>query len=357
MSSKLSNDRLNDDRETEIEKYKRHLLMVLCKQPDKKYQMGNRNSPVWQRYALAGKEGKRLYSSFSDEELLQFLRDTASELDHTPSQKEVFWVMREYIKRRFGKWPYALRLAGLSTSAGKCGTPMEEQRRAEAHKSALLAQVHEEALRLGRLPHPEDLPQVCSQLRKHYKLWSDVLRAAGVSAQMLDEKSVYEITDLEPEYLDMLEEVKACAHKLGRSPAHGEIDAQLKRALIGRCGSWRNALFQIGLLPLAAKKPFQNVYLNHRKAENRREHTEGSSDYLYRVLDLPGADRALLEELRAMHQKTGRPPLPEDVPEESRRRLHKVCGSWVNVLYQIGIRPEDYYKTLDEGSEEKTHGK
>ncbi len=334
----------------ELEKLKRHLIEVLCRQPDKKYQMENRNSPVWQHYAIAGKEGKLLYESFSDAELLQFLRDTAAALNHTPAQKEVFWVMREYIKRRFGKWPYALRMAGLSTSAGKGGISMDAQQAEEKRRKKLLEQVREEAIRRGRIPHPKDMPQVCKDLKKHYKLWSEVLKAAGVSAQLLNEKSVYKIEDLEPEYVEMLEEVRTRAYELGRSPAHGEIDLELKRALIARCGSWRNALFQIGLLPAAAKTPFQNIYIDYRKAENRHGHTEGSGDCYFRVLNLSAEDKGLLAALDALYRKTGKPPLSEEVPKEIRVSLHKLCGSWANVLYQIGIKPEDYYKTLKEAN-------
>lgn len=345
-------DKVNGDKT--INKYKQHLLTVLCRQPDKKYQMGNQNSPVWYHYALGSKEGKKLYESFSDEELLQFLRDTARELNHTPSQKEVFWIMREYIKRRFGKWPYALRSAGLSTSAGKGGVSMEAQDTAKAQRDALLRQVKEKAIQLGRFPHPGEMPQVCRGLKNHYRLWSEVLQAAGVTAKLLNEKSVYKIDDLEPEYLMMLEKVKAYAYEQGRSPAHGEIDPQIKKALIARCGSWRNALFQIGLRPVTAKKPFQNIYIDYRKSENRHRHTEGTQGCLYKALNLQEEDQALLATLRMMYRKNGKPPLPKDLPKEARGRLHEVCGSWVNTLYQIGIKPEEYYKTL---KEENAHGK
>ncbi|NBH61653.1 hypothetical protein D1155_08325 [Anaerotruncus sp. 80] len=339
--------------ERETTQYKQYLLTVLCRQPDKKYHMGNRDSSVWQHYALGSKDGKMLYESFSEEELLQFLRDIARELNHTPSQKEVFWVMREYIKRRFGKWPYALRLAGLSTAAGKGGASMEAQDAAEAHKNALLQQVREKAIQLGRFPHPGDMPQVCADLKKHYKLWAEVLKAAGVTPQLLNEKCVYKIEDLEPEYLAMLEEVKACAYKLGRSPAHGDVEPSLKKALITRCGSWRNALFQIGLRPVAAKNPFQNIYIDYRKSENRHSHTAGTQGCLYKVLNLHDEDKAMFAELSALYREIGRPPLSRELPKEIRSRLHKVCGSWVNALYQIDIKPEEYYKILKEA---KAHG-
>ena len=66
---------------------------------------------LWRQYM--GEDGRRLYRSFTDEELLDVLRQIARELGHTPSQKDVFCVYRSYIRRRFTNWPTALRAAGL----------------------------------------------------------------------------------------------------------------------------------------------------------------------------------------------------------------------------------------------------
>lgn len=65
----------------------------------------------WSQYV--GREGRAVYQSFSDQELLDILRRAAEELGHLPSQKEVFCVHRDYIRRRFKNWPTALRAAGL----------------------------------------------------------------------------------------------------------------------------------------------------------------------------------------------------------------------------------------------------
>lgn len=65
----------------------------------------------WSQYM--GASGRRLYNSFTDDELLDILRSSASELGRPPTQKEVFCVYRSYIRRRFVNWPTALRAAGL----------------------------------------------------------------------------------------------------------------------------------------------------------------------------------------------------------------------------------------------------
>ena len=80
---------------------------------------------LWSQYM--GKTGRRLYQSFSDEELLDILRTAAQELGHLPSQKEVFCVYRSYIRRRFTNWPTALRAAGLKAPKTKKQTAEEKQ--------------------------------------------------------------------------------------------------------------------------------------------------------------------------------------------------------------------------------------
>jgi disulfide oxidoreductase YuzD len=72
---------------------------------------------LWSQYM--GKAGRMLYTSFSDEELLDILRHAADKLGHAPSQKEIFCVYRAYIRRRFNNWPMALRAAGLKAPKKK----------------------------------------------------------------------------------------------------------------------------------------------------------------------------------------------------------------------------------------------
>lgn len=66
---------------------------------------------LWSQYM--GADGRRLYNSFTDKELLDLLRQSAAKLGRVPSQKEIFCVYRTFIRRRFTNWPTALRAAGL----------------------------------------------------------------------------------------------------------------------------------------------------------------------------------------------------------------------------------------------------
>ena len=65
----------------------------------------------WSMYM--GKTGRLLYSSFSDRELLDILIAEEQTLGKIPSQRDVFCVYRDFIRRRFGNWVKALRAAGL----------------------------------------------------------------------------------------------------------------------------------------------------------------------------------------------------------------------------------------------------
>lgn len=65
----------------------------------------------WSKYT--GPAGQKLYQSFTDDELLDIIRREAVVLGHVPSQREVFCVYRDYIRRRFGNWVKALGAAGL----------------------------------------------------------------------------------------------------------------------------------------------------------------------------------------------------------------------------------------------------
>ena len=57
------------------------------------------------------------------------------------------------------------------------------------------------------------------------------------------------------------------------------------------------------------------------------------------VTDLDARCRAMLEMLKAQAVELGRAPLRSEVDETLRGTLVNRCGSWRNVLYQIGLEP------------------
>lgn len=121
------------EKDKQQDEYLKNMLFKLCMDNAGDIEKCDRlreddTSGIWRCYSLKSDMGKEIYSSFSDNELLIMLVNIAEKLHHSPAKKEVFWPLREYIKERFGKWPYALTMAGLSKSAGKGGPSFEYTR-------------------------------------------------------------------------------------------------------------------------------------------------------------------------------------------------------------------------------------
>lgn len=295
-------------------------------------QEGDKVSPDQrQAFDLATREGTDFYRALTDEDLLTALRQAAARLGHSPAQREVFWVWRTYLRQRFGKWPAALQAAGLSRSAGAGGVSLARMESDYQQNQALLDQVAQAAKALGRVPHPGDLPQICQALGRKYATWGEVLSAAGVRR----EQTVRKLEGLDGETVRQLEVLRAQAQALGRAPLRSEVDAPLRAALTAACGSWRNALYQIGLEPVIHITPFSGARLGGQGP--RRRHGTALHDCYYRVLNLENEDRARLEEVRALSQRLGRAPKRGEVPAALRKALQTACGSWSNALFQLGL--------------------
>ena len=98
-----------------------------------------------------------------------------------------------------------------------------------------------------------------------FSILGDAIQAAEIQPWEIGEESLYKINDLEPEYAELLDEVKSVSQKLGRAPLHHEINEAGRQKLLERCGSWRNVLYQIGLEPALCIRPFSNSRLNYQK--------------------------------------------------------------------------------------------
>ena len=288
-----------------------------------------------QTFDLATRSGTELYESITDEELLSVLRQSAAKLGHSPAQKEVYWVYRTYLRQRFGKWPTALRLAGLSRAAGAGGSSFAEMTADYDQTQEFLAQVRSKAAELGRVPHATDLPEVCAGLSRKYATWGEVLAAAGMKRTL----TVSLIDDLTEEDRSLLSALRNQAETLGRAPLKSEVDAALRAALVKRCGSWRNALYQVGLEPVIHITPFSGSKLDRPPEAPVPRHKSALYDCYYRVLNLDEEAKALLADIEALSSALGRPPKRGEVDPQVRRALQDACGSWSNALFQLGLQP------------------
>lgn len=269
---------------TNLEEKKRRLAQLAAACTDPSETESEASEEELDEYSLQTAAGKLLYESFTDEELLNVVRKTAEQLGHSPAQREVFWVYRCYLKRRFEKWPYALQKAGLSKAAGRGGTSMARMEAERKHHRELLELVRERGIQLGRIPHPKDFQDELGDLAKYYQTWNQVLTAAGIHW----EDTVHPIGDLEP---------------------------------------------------VAHITPFSGTVLSNTNKGTKRHRTVLHECY-YKVLNLDERAKRELEEVRRLAEKLGRPPKRKEAPEALRKDLQKWCGSWSNTLFQLGLQPE-----------------
>ena len=200
----------------------------------------------------------------------------------------------------------------------------------------MLDQVRSMAEQLGRIPHPSELPEICRKLKKRYRTWGEVLAAAGVEEAMAVHLQKEE--NLKDDELRMLQELRALAKRLNRSPLRSEMEQVLRESLLRRFGSWRNVLYQIDLEPVQRITPFVNAPLQRGKGHKRATHRQELYDCHYRLLKLDPQTAEDLELVRKLMQQLGRPPNRQEVPPEIRKRLQKACGSWSNALFQLGLQ-------------------
>ena len=324
---------MGDNNKNQLQEQKKMILNMIAEGSKSHGEVFDKDDS---RYSVDTEEGAQIYASFSDEELLDLLRESAQRLGYSPSQGEVHWILRTYLKTRFKNWPGALRAAGLSRSAGRGGMFLEQTAQKNEEYQHMLDQVRSMAEQLGRIPHPSELPEICRKLKKRYRTWGEVLAAAGVEEAMAVHLQKEE--NLKDDELRMLQELRALAKRLNRSPLRSEMEQVLRESLLRRFGSWRNVLYQIDLEPVQRITPFVNAPLQRGKGHKRATHRQELYDCHYRLLKLDPPTAEDLELVRKLMQQLGRPPNRQEVPPEIRKRLQKACGSWSNALFQLGLQ-------------------
>lgn len=282
--------------------------------------------------------GKAVYKSYGDEELLQMLRRYAHQLGHAPAQKEVYWIFRNYLRLRFQKWPYALKKAGLSTQAGRGGMSIQQMAERKQRYDELMALIKNKAKELGRPPHMGELEQIRDELRLWFTTWDQVLKAAGVDLDWQKKEILYKLKQPDEETLQMLNELKALAVRLGRVPLRSEIPADMRKRLGRKCGTWRNTLYQINLEPVTKLSPFSNTYLAENR-EQQKKHQDILQNSLYKLVEPDLLTIEMLEKLRATANQLGRAPIKLELDPELYAMLKAKCGTFRNVLYQVGLQP------------------
>lgn len=151
---------------------------------------------------------------------------------------------------------------------------------------------------------------------------------------------MYRIEDLETEYKTELQNIGNFADELGRAPLKSEIEEETRKKLIARCGSWRNALYQIGLEPVVKINPFSSTSVITAEKEQVRAHKVSLQDCYYRVLNPDEQTMADLRDVYQLKKTLGHTPDKKEISPEVRKRLQRSCGSLANALYQLEYMEE-----------------
>lgn len=286
------------------------------------------------------RRGKRLYQSFTDQELCKILVDRMMQLGHVPAQKEVFWVYRFYIKKRFKTWPAALSEAGLNKNAGAGGSTTGQVIDKQTREKQFISEIREAAKKYGRPPHMYEIRGAAAFFKERFKTWAEVLELAGVKNhpdRKSDVYAVFKVDNFTDQERSLLKQVYEMARELGRPPMRCEVPKEVKEALKVKCKTWRNALYQLGLEPVQNLYPFSATYLDDHDRE--KQHKEILTRSVFKLVEPGEETRKQLEYLRNTAKKLGRPPIRKEIPEEIYKNLIESCVSYRNILYQIGLTP------------------
>lgn len=173
---------------------------------------------------------------YTEEELLEHLREFAEEIGKTPTT----WEMEvegphslPTYQNRFGSWNNALQAAGF-----------EPRRETHISNEVLLAALRMFASELGETPTPaqmnEDGPHGASTYAIRFGSWRRAVSEAGLPH--FEEET--------PSKQELLDEIVLCSDLLGHPPTKGEIkeagDYGLKWYRL-RFGSWNGALIAAGM--------------------------------------------------------------------------------------------------------------
>ncbi|MCD2205143.1 homing endonuclease associated repeat-containing protein [Halobacterium sp. KA-6] len=249
--------------------------------------------------------GRKLYS---DEELLNRLKQFASELGRPPSQSEMNASGPHAAKTyadRFGSWNEALKTAGLETGTN------EPNGRPAIPKDELLADLKSVSETVGEAPsercyndHGEySVKTYC----KRFGGWNSALQAAGLESKV--ELSLSEET--------LITALQEFAEELGRPPTTDEMD--------------RDGPYTTG--------PYKRAFGNWNQALRR------AGMEIYYPRDVSVED--LLSELQRLAQELGHVPRQDEMRDRgkwSESIYKKEFGSWNEALAAAGFEANDRWR-------------
>lgn len=165
---------------------------------------------------------------YTDDELLNMLREKAEELSRIPKYDDV--RQHSSICRRFGTWNKALKLAGF--------TPSDIRRRYTDEE--LFNVLREKAKELGRPPKMKEV-RLEYVIKDQFGSWNKGIELAGLTPRNVGREGVGYTDD------ELLNILKEKAKELNSLPRVRDVEQAT--TIRNRFGSWFNALVLAGLIP------------------------------------------------------------------------------------------------------------
>lgn len=187
-----------------------------------------------------------------EQQLLQYVKDFAEELGHSPDACEV--IGGSYIAQRFGGWEKVLEAAGLS-STGEISCP---------EKSLIYKKEFKRQLKALRQQ------QQVQKAQKQAERWQKDAAGRALVQEQQQRDALWGREHEEDTEAQLLEYVKQMAARLGHAPLSREVPGGTYIAK--RIGSWALVLHLCDLpLPDGVKPPNPKTlkaYLQRKSAEN-----------------------------------------------------------------------------------------
>ena len=224
--------------------------------------------------------------TYTEENLIEILRQKAKELGRTPKAKEVGQVGS--IVKYFGSYNKGLEAAGLK----------KRQFEKQCTKEELIAILQQKAKELRRAPKSTEISQRSSIFR-HFGSFNAGLQAAGLTPNQTKRKTYTEE--------NLIEILQQKAKELGRTPKAKEITQY--KSILKHFGSFNAGLEAAGLAS------------NQNKRYTNKKYTE----------------EELIAILKQRYKELGRPPHGREVNQAS--TIKKYFGSFNKGLEAAGLAP------------------
>jgi transcriptional regulator NrdR family protein len=245
---------------------------------------------------------------YSDEYLLNHLRELSEKLGRTPGAHDLSEAGKESIR------PYCLRFGSLDSAIKSAGLApyINRVRPKEYSEEYLLNHLIELAEKLGRTPYGSDIDEAGKASSSIYNKFFGSLSKAQKAAGLVPNKTGNPLKYSDEYLLNILREL---SKRFGRIPGAREIAEAGKTSTspyIKRFGSLNKALRAAGLFP--------PVRISRQKYSN---------EYL-------------LNHLRELSEQLGRTPYTRDIDEDrdGSTHLYQVrFGSFYNAIKAAGLIP------------------